>query len=91
MARDEQNLAFSFYLPVRDSGVIHKQLTREIRAFWFGCLLCFRWLLEAVLFLVTDLVSLGCCGCLECGGLVMRWTTRGDCVARERAVDVCRC
>jgi hypothetical protein len=23
-----------------------------------------------------------------CGGLVMRWTTRGDCLARERAVDV---
>jgi hypothetical protein len=40
---------------------------------------------------VTDLVSLGCCGCLVCGGSVMRWTTRGDCLARERAVDVCRC
>jgi len=83
-------------LPVRDSGVIHQQLTREIWAFWFCCLLfryysCFRWLLEVVLFLVTDLVSLGCCGCLECGGSVTRWTTRGASLARERAADVCRC
>ncbi|KAJ6978555.1 hypothetical protein NC653_026856 [Populus alba x Populus x berolinensis] len=81
-------------LPVRDSGVIHQQLPRESRAFWFCCLSLFRyyrcclWLLEVVLFSVTDLVSLGCSGCSLCGGLVMRWTTRGDCLARERAVDV---
>ncbi|KAJ6885354.1 hypothetical protein NC651_026083 [Populus alba x Populus x berolinensis] len=48
-------------LPVRDSGVIHQQLPREIRAFWFCCLSLFRyyrcclWLLEVVLFSVTDL------------------------------------
>ncbi|KAJ6885346.1 hypothetical protein NC651_026075 [Populus alba x Populus x berolinensis] len=53
-------------LHVRDIGAIHQQLTREIRAFWFYCLSlfryyrCYRWLLEVVLFLVTDLVSLGC-------------------------------
>ena len=84
-------------LPVRDSGVIHQQLPREIRAFWFCCLSLFRyyrcclWLLEVVLFSVTDLVSLGAvgvCWVAVCGGLVMRWTTRGDCLARERAVDV---
>ncbi|KAJ6951476.1 hypothetical protein NC653_040797 [Populus alba x Populus x berolinensis] len=34
--------------------------------------------------LVTDLVSLGCCGCLLCSG---EWWF-GDCLARERAVDV---
>jgi hypothetical protein len=62
-------------LPVRDSGVIHQQLPREIGAFWFCCLSLFRyyrcclWLLEVVLFSVTDLVSLGCSGCLLCGGV----------------------
>lgn len=64
-------------LPVRDSGVIHQQLPREIRAFWFCCLSLFRyyhcclWLLEVVLFSVTDLVSLGAvgvCCVVVCGG-----------------------